>query len=385
MRAAVRCGLVRRDSGTATSTARTARAETLADRSVVGSPGIANIRRAHRGSSPNPVSANVVHAGRAGVSHSTRGCIGGHSSERTADEGAGVVGRRDGLAEVVGRSARDLALEPGEVGLGAVQDVIGGEVGVERGPQLRGVPLRTEPGIGVGDAALEAVAQPADVGVDGAERGAARGLDRPACGGGTVELLLERADEHRSGALELPDRGLDVDPRHLAQRAAGVLERLGDGGEAGGDRGEPVLQRGVVAGEQEVDRRTGVGLEGVPGVRGDVLEHDALAGEPGAQDLEVDRGGRAQREVVDLVDGAERLVEHRQRLAHPLLRQVREAVVEAMVAEPRRRHRVACEEAVDDTVREGPERRLGVVGMLGELPLMSHPRDATAHPPHLPR
>ena len=94
----MRCGLVRRDSGTATSAVRIARADRLADTSVVGRPGRANIRRAQRGSRPKPVSANAVHAGRAGVSHSTLGSMGGQSSERTASRACAVAsssGRTD--------------------------------------------------------------------------------------------------------------------------------------------------------------------------------------------------------------------------------------------------------------------------------------------------
>ncbi len=89
-----------------------------------------------------------------------------------------------------------------------------------------------------------------------------------------VDLLADQRDR----AVELPYRGLQVDPGHAPELPAGLGQEGGNGGQPGCHRTQPVRQRREVPGQQLVDGSAWVGLQRVPGVlaqRVD-LEHPPL-------------------------------------------------------------------------------------------------------------
>lgn len=284
-------------------------------------------------------------------------CLGGEGVEHLPH-----LARPGRCAVDPGRDLGDLLLDRLQVALGAGQQDVRGDLGVEPVPEPGREALLTQPGIAVthGELGFE----PALVLVQRSQGRVARLPDGHLERRLTGEQRVQFGPEQRRGALGLDDGRLHVDARLLTQHAAGQLQRARDGGHPGRQRDQPGGRVARLTHEQRVEGVARQVQQGVALVLAQLLERPEVARDAGAQDLQVDPVGDVECGVVDVVQRAQRVPEHRDPGRHALRGEVVEAIVEAVVAEFRRRLRGRLQQPVEDPLGDDAEPARG--GSVGE-------------------
>ncbi len=160
------------------------------------------------------------------------------------------------------RDRGDLLLGRHQVTLGPGQQRVGVDLGVQGVPELGRVGAVAEPRVAL--RALQPVVQPGVV-LDQRSPGELARLGQLVpLGGRPLQQLLDLAVQQGQSAAELQPRGLDMDPRHLAQLRASDRQLLRDPPQPRGERAGPLDRVAGVSGDQGVDRVAGQVHQGVP-------------------------------------------------------------------------------------------------------------------------
>ena len=131
------------------------------------------------------------------------------------------------------------------------------------------------------------------------------------------------------------------------QGRARNLELFGDLPQPRARASQPVGQRRVVTGEQQVERGAWIRDEWVPGVLAAFLDVEEPVTQPDAEHLGVDPMTDRQVDVVPLVQRGEASGDDRALLVQRGRAQVVEAAVEAVVAKRTREHRLPDQNVLD--------------------------------------
>ena len=239
----------------------------------------------------------------------------------------------------------------------------GGELGVQRVPEPRlpaaGGPAggRARPGRRAGPRSQSANSSSAPTASP-----ARPARPRRRSPGASASSAGQLVPDQRRRAGELPDRGLHVDPGHVAEHRAGGGQRVRHVGEPAGEARQPHLDRGERPGDQRVQqRRRGCAAAGSTRASRTSVSSNSSRSTRAVSMRVVDllRPGRARRSSTwDSASAASRSIATW--VCTAAVGQVRQPVVEPVVAGRGGQRGTALQQRVDDALGEWHESRHGL-------------------------
>jgi hypothetical protein len=169
------------------------------------------------------------------------------------------------------------------------------------------------------------------------------------------QQVVDLTPEHPDDPPNLTDRGLHLDPGHVVQHRAGDRQPARDGGHPGSERTQPGCGLADLAGQQRVQ-----GVAGQMGQRVTLMlaqfgEQPQVAGDGGAQDLQIHLLGLRQGGRADVVQGGQGLGQHGGPGLGAVAAEVGQPIVEAVVAEIGRQLGDRLQHRVDDPLGDPAE------------------------------
>ena len=149
------------------------------------------------------------------------------------------------------------------------------------------------------------------------------------------------------------DRSLDVDARHDTELGPGVDEKPRDCREASPKRLRADIDRRKVANEEQVERSPRIPEHGIPGRGAKLGDLEVDTRQLSSQYFEVDAILRFKIKIVDRVKCGEPILDLSSASAKVGRREIGQACVESVVAEPGRGDRLPRQQFVDDGCSEG--------------------------------
>ena len=264
-----------------------------------------------------------------------------------------AVGRLAGEPALVQRQGRvfHLLLRDEQVGLGAAQDLVGAEVGIERELQALVEVLLAEAELAV-RARQQRLLEPDAVVLQRGDRAGARRRERGLHVGRLLDEVVEVVLHERDRALVLRDRGLGVDLGRALQVLPGGGDQLRDRLQAQFRGGQAILHRREVAREQHVDALGGRVVGDLPRVGLEHLDVEQARAQVVLEDLAVDGVVGRQAGRRDRLDHVQRLAIEPAIGGHAGGRGVAGLAVKAVVAQLRGFLRVRGEVVLVEVVHD---------------------------------